>query len=296
MMGEERVKGRMIVLSVIVGVLFLLCPIVYRFPASDIDYRGEIRPGPYTIPLPQPYNRVDEGNDTIPPDADAGPDMTVDQNVMFLFDGSSSTDNVGIVNYSWTFDDKVDINLFGIAPSYIFIYAGHFYITLKVTDGGGNSNIDTKIIRVNDTEKPNASADIDQQADEGRIVLLQGNKSKDNIGITNYTWTIDDNGIKTLYGKTSSYRFKNIITNKEFEVILKVTDAAGYWDMASTKINIYPDTDEPVIDDIFPENNQKDVNVNVNPQIMFDDDIDPITVDGNVSIGISGNDIEVEFS
>jgi len=235
-------------------------------------------------------------DDTEPPVANASIDIiTVDQNFFFTFNGNGSTDNIGIVNYTWDFYDRGDKKLFGMYPSYLFIYAGQFIITLTVTDGGGNSGIDTMIILVNDTEKPNASAIIDLQADEGRIVLLQGKNSKDNVGIANYTWIINDNGIKTLFGELSFYRFNNIIIKKEFEITLNVTDAAGNWDTDTKNITIYEDTKEPVIHERFPKNNQKDVNIDVNPRIVFDEDIDPATVEGNVSIGISGKVLEVEF-
>src|SRR5438876_4860053 len=39
--------------------------------------------------------------DVTPPIANAGPDQTVNEDVPVAFDGSGSTDNVGIVNYTW---------------------------------------------------------------------------------------------------------------------------------------------------------------------------------------------------
>ncbi len=39
------------------------------------------------------------------PTANAGPDQRVDEGTIVTFDGSGSTDNVGIVNYTWTFND-----------------------------------------------------------------------------------------------------------------------------------------------------------------------------------------------
>src|SRR5207245_7457229 len=39
--------------------------------------------------------------DGTPPIANAGPDQTVNEDTPVAFDGSGSTDNVGIVNYTW---------------------------------------------------------------------------------------------------------------------------------------------------------------------------------------------------
>src|SRR3989442_2534320 len=40
--------------------------------------------------------------DGTPPIANAGPDQTVNEDTPVAFDGSGSTDNVGIVNYTWS--------------------------------------------------------------------------------------------------------------------------------------------------------------------------------------------------
>src|SRR2546427_4509678 len=40
--------------------------------------------------------------DTVQPVANAGPDQTVQEDAPMSFDGSASTDDVGIVNYTWT--------------------------------------------------------------------------------------------------------------------------------------------------------------------------------------------------
>ncbi|MDI6917650.1 MAG: caspase family protein, partial [Thermoplasmatales archaeon] len=47
--------------------------------------------------------------DRMPPNANAGNDQEIDINVIIYFDGSNSTDNVGVVNYTWTFFDNSNI-------------------------------------------------------------------------------------------------------------------------------------------------------------------------------------------
>jgi hypothetical protein len=44
-------------------------------------------------------------NDLMAPVADAGPDQTVDAGAQVRFDGGGSSDDVGVVNYTWTFTD-----------------------------------------------------------------------------------------------------------------------------------------------------------------------------------------------
>jgi len=89
-------------------------------------------------------------SDTIPPTADAGPDQTVSEGATVTFDGSGSTDNVGIVNYTWTFNDgSGDVTLYGVSPSYTFASPGVYVITLNVTDAAGNWDTDTMAVTVN---------------------------------------------------------------------------------------------------------------------------------------------------
>ncbi|UCE15713.1 MAG: right-handed parallel beta-helix repeat-containing protein [Candidatus Bathyarchaeota archaeon] len=117
------------------------------------DYNGT---GPYVIddnnkdhnPLTDPY-------DETKPVADAGPDQLVVNGTTVTFDGSGSTDNLGIVNYgitnyTWTFTDNITKVLTGINPNYTFYNSGNFNVTLNVSDYSGNW--DTNQMWVNVTE------------------------------------------------------------------------------------------------------------------------------------------------
>jgi len=86
--------------------------------------------------------------DTISPTANAGPDQIVNKTTRVIFDGSRSSDNVGITNYTWTFVDKKAKTLTGINPTYTFKRPGNYTVTLKVTDAVGNYDADTVTIMV----------------------------------------------------------------------------------------------------------------------------------------------------
>lgn len=86
-----------------------------------------------------------------------------------------------------------------------------------------------------DTEPPVAKAPAPQTVAAGTVVTLDGSGSSDNVGITNYTWTFDDHGMKTLYGKIVNYKFNNV---GNFEVTLTVKDAAGNSDSDTTWVNV----------------------------------------------------------
>jgi putative hemolysin len=84
----------------------------------------------------------------VPPVAEAGPNQRVDEDTMVTFDGSVSDDNIGVVDYYWTFSDETQKNLTGVSPSYTFSTPGTYTVTLIVKDAAGNSDTDTIEITV----------------------------------------------------------------------------------------------------------------------------------------------------
>jgi hypothetical protein len=90
------------------------------------------------------------GNDGTKPTANAGPDQTVNMNTTITFDGSASSDNVGIVSYAWAFTDVTAKILVGSNPSYTFSAPGAYTITLTVTDAAGNEASDTVVVTVSE--------------------------------------------------------------------------------------------------------------------------------------------------
>ena len=92
--------------------------------------------------------------DRTPPVADAGPDQTVAEDTLVMFDGSGSSDNINISSYTWTFMDATPQTLTGLNPTYTFSTPGIYTITLKVTDAAGNYATDTFTITILDMIAP----------------------------------------------------------------------------------------------------------------------------------------------
>ncbi|MFO7619081.1 MAG: PKD domain-containing protein, partial [Thermoplasmata archaeon] len=89
-------------------------------------------------------------NANMPPTANAGSDITVDSGVPITFDGSGSTDAIGIANYTWTFTyNGTEMALWGVSPQFTFWKSGAYEVTLTVRDGGGLTDTDTVQIKVN---------------------------------------------------------------------------------------------------------------------------------------------------
>ncbi len=80
------------------------------------------------------------------PDPDAGNDQTAGVGSPVTFDGSGSSDNVGIVSYEWDFGDGTSGT--GMTPIHTYTEPGIYTVTLTVEDAAGNSVTDSCIITV----------------------------------------------------------------------------------------------------------------------------------------------------
>ena len=179
------------------------------------------------------------------PRADAGSDRVMDQSTNITLDGGASTDNIGIVNYVWSFiyDGKPNI-YFGKAVTLQFNISGVYNITLNVTDGVGNFDADTVRITVLDSEPPVADisgkfADIEP----GETVTFSGEGSTDNQGITNWTWNVTTpSGTYVRYGSSIDIEFEGKGT---YGITLCVEDAGGNADSVSKTIIVGESNGKP---------------------------------------------------
>ena len=111
-------------------------------------------------------------------------DLTVGMSA--TFDASNSTDNVGIVDYTWLFEDGTEQVLHNAVTAYTFHNAGYFDIELIVRDASGN--IATGYLGLNvqpnpgDDEKPEARTSVPPSVDIGDEVQLDASDSNDNQG------------------------------------------------------------------------------------------------------------------
>jgi len=153
------------------------------------------------------------------PVADAGLDRTVPVGGSITLDGRQSTDDVGIVNYTWTFDDDGPQTLYGPTPTYCFRHEGLFEVTLNVTDEDGNYDTDTMSVDVT-YRTPTANAGSDDDYYQGTNVTLDGSRTTGDI--VEYRWNFTHGGEEVLlFGMVVSYYF---IETGRYAVTLNVTD------------------------------------------------------------------------
>ena len=170
--------------------------------------------------------------DIIPPVANAGADMSLPQGAGFYLDGSNSTDNIGIVNYTWNWKCLTGCNTshmaYGVNP-FIYALTFDFSVDLIVRDAEGNIDNDSINITITDIIPPISDAGDDIIIDQHEIARFNGNASSDNyginFGIVNYTWSFNySDTVVNLYGMYANFSFD---IAGEYEVILTVADAAG---------------------------------------------------------------------
>ncbi|WP_313790931.1 PKD domain-containing protein [Allomuricauda sp. SCSIO 65647] len=152
-----------------------------------------------------------------------------------IFDGSGSTDDVGIVSYFWDFKDGTTSN--EINPVTTFDIAGTYEVELTVTDGGGLMNTTTITITVNEpagNEVPEAVASATPDSGNAPLeVMFTGSNSTDDVGIVSYAWDFGDGG--TSAEADPVYTFNTAGT---YEVELTVTDGGGLTDTDTVTIQV----------------------------------------------------------
>ena len=83
------------------------------------------------------------------PQIDEDEDIIVDEGTIVFLNGSSSYDNRGIENFTWSFEfNRSIVELYGDKAAFNFTVPGTFTITLTVKDRANNSDTDEIIVTV----------------------------------------------------------------------------------------------------------------------------------------------------
>ncbi|MFQ5885402.1 MAG: PKD domain-containing protein, partial [Thermoplasmata archaeon] len=158
-----------------------------------------------------------------PPIANAGGDKGAGQRELILFDGSLSSDDISIVNYTWDFGDGT--YGYGVEVAHDYSEPGSYNARLTVRDSFGEESTDFFEVVIVDTEPPIAFAGEDVYVSEGEAVHLNSSGSSDNVGIAEYYWLLEGSVIGN--GLTLDYSFDMFGT---YIITLRVQDDARNFD------------------------------------------------------------------
>jgi len=175
--------------------------------------------------------------DITEPTVDAGPDMVVNQSEVFILNGSLCYDNVGIVNWTWNLRlDGGDLTLHGVVVELSIKDAGSFPVTLNVSDGPGNYDIDSLIVTVLDITPPTVITQGDVVVDQFSTLVLNATGSKDNVGLSNLTWEVRGEDFeRALHGPSPSIVFNKVGV---YEAVLFATDLSMNVGNSSFRITV----------------------------------------------------------
>ena len=175
--------------------------------------------------------------DATDPVAEAGPNMEISWGMPVIFNASGSTDNIGIVNYTWSFSyNGTFTGLYGMKVTFYFYVVWMIIVRLTATDAEGNKGIDTCFVKVIDDIPPEVNAGLDLVADEGTLVTLDATGTKDHSDILNYTWSFAYGGKQqNLSGAKTGFLFD---VSGTYTIFVFVTDIWGNegWDYVIVKI------------------------------------------------------------
>jgi subtilisin family serine protease len=151
------------------------------------------------------------------------------------FDGTGSSDDVGITSYAWTFGDNATGS--GSKPSHTYAAAGTYTVTLTVTDGGGlkSSTSHTVTVTAQANQPPVAVASV--SCPGSATCTFDGSGSTDDHGIVSYQWK--DN-IGTVMSNAAKFTMTFRETGLRNNWTLTVKDAGGLSNTTTFGFTILP--------------------------------------------------------
>ena len=186
--------------------------------------------------------------DTVAPVADAGADAEVVVGATVTLDGSGSSDDVGVVNWTWTFTDGGPKILYGEVALYAFNSPGQFMVTLSVEDAEGNS--DTDLVSISVLSPPTAAFSISPETGD-TVVIFQFDASgssdfEDPVGSLQMRWDWNADG---TWDTDWSYSFNEehwFAIAGNYTVRLEVMDSDGltntveHWVIVTSEVPEFP--------------------------------------------------------
>ncbi|MBK27072.1 MAG: hypothetical protein CME70_23915 [Halobacteriovorax sp.] len=184
------------------------------------------------------------------------------------FFGGSSSDDKGIVNYSYKFAGLGSSSGANPNSSFVFSDPGSFLVELTVTDTDGLENTSSQLIVVNSNPLP--VADFSFESDSfiaPSTVSFDGSLSSDNRDIASYEFNFGDGYLS--HSKVQSFTFDQ---PGVYPVLLRVIDDQGGISIVSKDVTINSNL-APVADFSFdPQGGQFPIGIKFDAGISLDDE------------------------
>ncbi len=152
-------------------------------------------------------------------------------------DGSSSSDDVRVVSYTWNWGDGTPSQTHGVpVMPKTYAAAGTYTVTLTVTDGGGLTNTTSKQVTVSTTPTNQPPVARFTVTCAGLSCTADGSSSTDDVRVVSYTWNWGNGSPSQTHGvpvMPNTYAAGGTYT-----VTLTVTDAGGLTDTTSRQVTV----------------------------------------------------------
>ena len=145
-------------------------------------------------------------------------------------DGTSSTDDVGVVRYAWDLGKFPEPTATGAIVTAVYPHAGPRTVTLTVTDAEGATSSTTQTIEVGETPPPPPAqnqppvASFTVSCDANFTCTLDGRTSSDDGGIVSWDWDLGKYPDPTASGSLVTVAYPHAGPRT---VTLTVRDAEG---------------------------------------------------------------------
>lgn len=188
--------------------------------------------GPH--PIRGPALLAEGGSESVQP-ADEPPvasyTWSCDIEFTCTFDGSGSTDDVGIVSWEWF----TGPTLRGTGEIFVqtFEHILESQLTLRVTDTAGQTDEETQtiVIEPGDDEPPVAA--FTWSCDETLLCTFDGTASTDDFGVTGYQWLVRGNVVAA--GSQFQRQFRGSVV---FDLTLQVRDRSDQRDTVTERVMV----------------------------------------------------------
>jgi PGF-CTERM protein len=196
---------------------------------------------------------------------------SIAQGETVLLNASTSDDPDGtITEYRWDTDGDGTIDQTTTTPTVTVTMpeASTHQLAVTVVDDMGAIDTATLTVEVSDTTSPTASFHLNTSSpiDIGTDVRLNATAASDNVGITDYRWSVPAGSPSDLTGETATV---TLPTLGEHAIELTVEDAAGNSDQVTKSVTVQ-DLDTPRINMISPP--EGDISPDTNLTIRVTDE------------------------
>lgn len=239
--------------------------------------------------------------DATNPIADAGPDQIVDEDTVVTFNGSGSSDNVGVVSYMWTFAEGSNIvTLMGISPTYVFKDPGNYVVTLTVRDAAGLADQDTVTVTVLDATPPTVlfTSPYDGATDQplSTSVVIGFSEPMDTLSvessitissgatITAFNWNMADDTVTLMLSGLTYSSMYVVNINATATDVSGIPMTAAYFFNFITTASAGPDVNPPEVIYSYPEDSAVDIPIAVVLKVVFSEPMNTIMTEAAIQV------------